>query len=379
MSWDDSTAEMIATVYDAVDEDVGWEPLIEQLADVTGASGGHIFVTHSDGTFSEKCLWGYDDSVDRNYQAFFDRDPRIPLALERPGEIISDAEFLSDRFFENTAIYNDLLKQADVRYSVASMFPVDDEAMGATALLRPKSMGGFGTHHVEYLGHMLPHIARVLKMQERMRQLERHADDLVAALDRLPTAALIVSEKLGVVCANGRGERLLQGDDSLRSRGGKLVADRPSDTNQIQAALRESIRLADGMHSEVATPPKVVEVTRVGKPPLRLLFAPLRPRYRVRRRARRARVLVLVYDPARQLQLDAELVERIHGLTYTEAQVATALAEGLSLAEIAQMRRCAEETVRSHIKRIFKKTGTNRQGELVKLVLASPVLGFQES
>jgi DNA-binding CsgD family transcriptional regulator len=40
---------------------------------------------------------------------------------------------------------------------------------------------------------------------------------------------------------------------------------------------------------------------------------------------------------------------------------------------MAEELRVTQNTVRTHIKRIFEKTGTNRQAELVRVILLTPV------
>jgi DNA-binding CsgD family transcriptional regulator len=56
------------------------------------------------------------------------------------------------------------------------------------------------------------------------------------------------------------------------------------------------------------------------------------------------------------------------GLTRMEAEVVADMIAGLSTRESAEKLEIAYETVRSHTKRIFKKTGTNHSGELIALV-----------
>lgn len=57
------------------------------------------------------------------------------------------------------------------------------------------------------------------------------------------------------------------------------------------------------------------------------------------------------------------------GLTESEADVALALARGRSLREIAGVRGVAIDTIRSHLRTVFSKTGTRRQASLVVLIL----------
>ena len=63
---------------------------------------------------------------------------------------------------------------------------------------------------------------------------------------------------------------------------------------------------------------------------------------------------------------DIEIVARARS-------VATALTEGRSLEEIANERGVTMATARTHLKRIFAKTTTKRQGELVAMLLRGPL------
>lgn len=63
-------------------------------------------------------------------------------------------------------------------------------------------------------------------------------------------------------------------------------------------------------------------------------------------------------------------LQRRFGLTRAEARVAARVADGLRLNEIAADLRIGLETVRTHLKRVYDKTKTRRQVELVLLVRA---------
>lgn len=68
-------------------------------------------------------------------------------------------------------------------------------------------------------------------------------------------------------------------------------------------------------------------------------------------------------------ECEALRIQRRLGLTLAEARVACRLAGGADLWSIARELQIARETVRTHLKRIYSKTGTRRQAELVALVV----------
>ena len=65
----------------------------------------------------------------------------------------------------------------------------------------------------------------------------------------------------------------------------------------------------------------------------------------------------------------AEDLVRLLELTAAEANLASLLCAGRSLADAADRLRIAAGTARSHLKSIFSKTGTNRQAALIALML----------
>jgi DNA-binding CsgD family transcriptional regulator len=68
-----------------------------------------------------------------------------------------------------------------------------------------------------------------------------------------------------------------------------------------------------------------------------------------------------------------ELLMQIFELTRKEAEVAVKLSEGKSVEQTAQELAIAYETARTHLRRIFSKTGTSRQTELLLLLAHLPV------
>ena len=80
--------------------------------------------------------------------------------------------------------------------------------------------------------------------------------------------------------------------------------------------------------------------------------------------------LVLLVDPASPRRIDPALLKDLLGLTTAESQVATMLAEGYTIRQIAAATGRSEGTIRWHVKHIFGKLGVSRQVELVQLVMS---------
>ncbi|MGE0419680.1 MAG: helix-turn-helix transcriptional regulator, partial [Acetobacteraceae bacterium] len=88
-------------------------------------------------------------------------------------------------------------------------------------------------------------------------------------------------------------------------------------------------------------------------------------------RQRRARTALFI-QPVGELQpLPGEVLVKLYGLTPAETRLLALLGQDLSLDETAATLGITMPTARTHLQRIFQKTNTNRQSQLVRLVLSA--------
>lgn len=78
---------------------------------------------------------------------------------------------------------------------------------------------------------------------------------------------------------------------------------------------------------------------------------------------------VVIREIARAGIISSEFFTRCYGVTQAERRLLQTLAEGRTVSEAGQALNVSLNTVKSHLKSLFAKTGTNRQAELIRLVL----------
>ena len=81
-----------------------------------------------------------------------------------------------------------------------------------------------------------------------------------------------------------------------------------------------------------------------------------------------ASVALFTQDPVHAPPMPGEAFARLHRLTGGELRVLLALSQGLGGIEAADMLGISEPTIRTHLQRIFSKTGTSRQSDLLRLL-----------
>ena len=79
--------------------------------------------------------------------------------------------------------------------------------------------------------------------------------------------------------------------------------------------------------------------------------------------------IIFVSDPEWRQITTIDMLKTLYGLTNAEAELVQHLMQGNSLESAAEHRGVTMNTARSQLKQVFAKTETNRQGELLRLLL----------
>ena len=87
-------------------------------------------------------------------------------------------------------------------------------------------------------------------------------------------------------------------------------------------------------------------------------------------------VMIFIGENDQLLQLSPGVLTSLFNFTPAEIRLATALAHGFSIEQIAEKYDMSKHTLRVQVKSIFKKTGVSRQPELMKVLLTGPCRVF---
>jgi DNA-binding CsgD family transcriptional regulator len=85
-------------------------------------------------------------------------------------------------------------------------------------------------------------------------------------------------------------------------------------------------------------------------------------------------LVVSFFDLSQKVPIDDELLQSTYDLTASETRICAMLANGESVESVSEKLGISPNTARTHIKRIFSKTGAARQSELVKLMMNTATL-----
>jgi DNA-binding CsgD family transcriptional regulator len=206
---------------------------------------------------------------------------------------------------------------------------------------------------------LTPHLVTAFRTTKRIQEMEGRIQGLEGMLDVVSTGILMLDERGRVLEANryarevmGAGDGLgVDREGRLRGGGGRLA-------RAVQCVTRGEDVPAGGCAVRVERPS--------GMEPYAVMVGPVEGMV-----LEKARAMVMVSDPAREPGIGIREIGGMLGLTDAEARVAAGLMAGRSLADVADALGVSMNTVRTHVKRIFEKTRTSRQGQLVAMMLRS--------
>lgn len=203
----------------------------------------------------------------------------------------------------------------------------------------------------------------------RLWQMERVQRRRTAALEsalHLTEMAVFLLDRSGaIVFSNQAGQHLIAAETGLFLQSGCLHAhDRWSD-RRLMAAIDHV--LEEGRPGQRRRAP-MLTVEQPGRAGLVVSILP--PEHAPSEPGDIA-AIVFALDPDLNMDVLIEAVGALFSLTPTEAKLARLLTNGASMTEAAEAMRVREATARNYLKQIFLKTNTNRQADLVRLIMSS--------
>ena len=195
---------------------------------------------------------------------------------------------------------------------------------------------------------------------------------IVEALDCLSFGIIFVDADARALMINRTAAEMISVCSGLTLRNGAPEATIADETQRLRRLILEAAaheRTVPSSSSVFAMP-----VSRSGdQRRLSVIIASLRAS-RSRNGSTQSAAVIFLSDPDLSDKVPTSLMRSLFGLIASEATLTAGVLEGKGLELAAQRASMKLNTARSHLKRVFGKTGTGRQAELVRLLLRA--VGF---
>ena len=381
---------LIRLVYECAIDPRQWPVFLAEYAKAVGAHASGLVVQDLSNNAGEVAAgYGFDPFWERRYAEYYagvNVWTKRGEALFEPGKVVAGEAAVSEAELVKTEFYADFLRPQQHFYCFGGTITREASLTSYFTALRSRKAGPFSEEEHALTRQLMPHFESAVRVHQRIAGLEARVKQTSGALD---------SVSLGVIVTDGAGRVLFMNrwaEERLRRSG-------PAGANQYGLTIRQNV-LSTQLPAEAARLRELIARTAEtlagnglyaggamsvlgsgGKAPLRILAAPLADGFRGSAQrwgsirpghaGRRPAVVLFISSPGEASAPAAIRREQLLNLTPAEARLASALVEGKTVKEFAEEAGVSLNTARTHLKRVFHKTGVKRQAELMRVAMTA--------
>jgi DNA-binding CsgD family transcriptional regulator len=376
---------VVHLLYEAVTDPSGWPAFFSALGLAIEADVVHMLAIdkqHGSLSYSDGFQLPADGEL-AYIQKYGSIDPRMALMRQlSPWEWVHCHEAFDDEFVAHDAFYQDFLIPIGKRYVSGCKLVDDANVCVIFSALRDVGRRPLGSPEIQFLDKLLPHLTRAVRMQIQNYTFSTKALVGHALVNKLRQPVMLLTTDGSVALANEAATRLLSCTSLISVTNGRI-----SLPAEYQAQFRDECARLEGLARGVIEVPDEISTYRSiaitsrregghADEALYAFFTLLVPPKVSGAFGLRPLVLLLFYHPESSPPVDSDLLSAAFNLTPAEIRVCRLLGEGLSPKEIASRLGTQYETVRKQLQSIYRKTNTNRQSELMSLMLHLPLNAF---
>ena len=378
MREDEQLSSLIGDIYDAALDTALWSAALGKTRGFVGGSASALY--SKDAIRKNGKLYCQEGDIDRHYRRLY-REKYAKLDPFTTGHFFAEIEqpigvadlMPYDEFLE-TRFYKEWLRPQSIVDGVTGALEKSATSVVLFTVFRHQRDGVVDDETRCRMRLIVPHMRRAVLISKIIDLKAAEAASFADTLDGVSAGMFLVDARGRIVHANATGHVLLAEGSPLHSAGGKLAT---NDANAEQA-LHEIFLAAGSGDAAVGT--KGIAVPLITSEDERYVAHVLPLTSGARRKAGTsyaAAAALFVHKATLEMPSPPEAIAKTFKLTPSELRVLLAIVEVGGVAETADALGIGPGTVKTHLLRVFAKTGTGRQAGLVKLVagFSNPLVG----
>ena len=367
MNINEQLSSLIGDIYDAVLDPSQRVDVLDKIATFTGGQSGGLLSKHT--LRKSENLYCYIGAAPESLRVYSESYPKLDPTADLPGfgieQVVSTTDLVPYEEFRRGRFYREWA-QPQGWVDVASAV-IEKSATSCTFLsvVRHEASGLVDDEMRRRMALIIPHVRRALVIGKTIHHEQAQTACFSDILDGLSSGMILVDTHGRIVHANAAGNAIVEAADFLRSVFGRLVVNDPP-TN---AALREILIAAGAGDAVLGTKGIALPLTAQDGECHVAHVLPLGAGAPARAGVpRMVTAAVLICKATLETPSSPEVIGRAYQLTPAELRVLLGIVNIGGIPEIATALGVADCTIRTHVGRLFDKTGTGRQADLVKLV-----------
>lgn len=367
---EDAVLNLVGMAYDAALDEKKWPIFLDAFTHAV--NGSSTFLRIADFQMAKASFAasvGRDPSlleayanhfVKLDYFAhFFENAPLLTVNTDQEGGKWG----ISPEAQRKTEYYNDFLRLTGTEYAMGAVLFRNGNQSLQFATQRSERAGEYGEEQIRLMSMLAPHVSRAVQIHRRFGHLTTEKGHALGALDQLRMGVILTNSLGSPLFVNRSANSMMELELGIGVQHGRLVFSQALETNTLHKLISDAARppgTAIGGDMRIALP--------AGES-LHCLITPISQELSARwgLALESGCVAVFLSKPS-GLHLAPKRLANLYGLTPAEARLAARLASLRSLAQAADDLCITTHTVRSQLKSIFAKTGTQCQSELLMLL-----------
>jgi DNA-binding CsgD family transcriptional regulator len=366
----DSLSRLLGRIYDTTLDRTLWQAVVGDIAAYIPGSFVNLF---SQDAVQKTAEAFYTFGIEPHFlQLYFEKyihiNPLFPAMLFFDVEqVLTEEDVLPMSEFVETRFYREWVAPQGLVASMAAILEKSATSLAGIAVGRAALHGPVDCEARGRMSQVVPHLRRALSIGKVVDLRKLEADAFADTLDGLAAALFIVDRNMRIVHANLRALLMIKDKDVVSDLNGKLRMNAPEEDFQIKeiVARAEQGNPADDRNA-ISRP--LTSSNGVRYVAHMLLLTSGR---RQRAGATYSGVAAIFIAKASLNALHPlQSLATAYKLTPTEMRVLMALVQVGGVPEAVPILGISEATIKTHLSRIFAKTGSRRQADLVKIVAA---------
>lgn len=364
---DERLNSIIGMLYDAAIGECSWPEAIESCIRFVGGSSGALFskdALNSSGNIYHE--FGTDPYwVKMYFSQYVASDPTTTVQYFADiGQAISISDIMPYDDFLQTSFYREWVEPQSLSDCLNAVLDKTATSVAMFCAFRTRTQGVVDEEMRRKMNLIIPHVRRAVLIDRLFDREHSRASAFEDALNRVAAGVFLVDADGKIAHANDVGETMLLAGDLIRRDGGKIAARNP----QAETTLRDCLGAASKGDLALGTKGVAIPLTSHQGVKYVAHLLPLMSGTRRKATSGNAIAALFIKEASVGSLLSPEVIGRAFGLTPTELRVLLAIVEIGGVPETASALGIAATTVKTHLNRLYEKTGVNRQADLVKLV-----------
>jgi DNA-binding CsgD family transcriptional regulator/PAS domain-containing protein len=362
-------SRVLDTIYDAATSFDRWPAALERIGKLFGASYVGLIDRNLNTMEGRAITVGIDLPSQREYfEVWSTHDVlRQWTPAYRAGAVQTDRDILPRTELLRSDYYNGFMKPRDLGAFLRFTLILEPGFRKILSMKRPISCGDFETSDIEMGRRLVPHLQRAAHVARQVEESKLMLSSFSDLLEQSTTGVLLLDRDGQILFANRAASAMACAGESFIIRARRIEA-LHGDRN---SALQRLIAGATGRFDRTDAPRcGALRLERAsGKPDYAITGAPLAGRSLLEGGPV---AFLLITDPESASARPGSIMSELFSLSAAEMRLAARLMLGESPEEAAAALNIKVSTARWHLSSLYRKTGTRRQAQLVRLLMSLP-------